>query len=298
MREPPPYDPLRTPPRVTLANFYPFRAGEVAGPHWSASDLFLPATHGRGEIQVGPRRFELLQGQILHVPWASPIRYQAERHDPFVLIGVHLSYVAWTEPPIAPIHSSRKVDMARTAMEPPPCAQPFSEPFLLTPPPGSRLLDLGIAIARAYELGRVGAPARDREARLRALALEFIVELRACRQGELSSVRHPQAGVVRELASWMELTLGRPIRRAEIAERAGMSESALAAAFRAVTGRAPIDYLIDLRLARARTLLSSSRQRVGEVAARVGIPDAYYFSKLFKRRTGLSPLQYRQQRRL
>jgi AraC-like DNA-binding protein len=292
------FDPLQTPPRVTLANFYPFAPGEIAGPHWSESDLFLPATNGRGEILLGPRKFELVRGQILHVPWAAPIQYRADRHDPFVLIGVHFKYVPWAEPVAQPLHSSRRVGMSRDSMQRPPTQQPFAGPFLITPSPESRLLDIAISIANVYEGAKRNAPDADREARLRALALEFLLEVRALRQGLATAAAHPQAGVVREMISWLELSYQRRIRRSELAERAGISESSLAEAFRAVTGRAPIDYLIDLRLAHATTLLRTSRQRINEIAEQVGVPDVYYFSKLFKSRLGVSPLQYRKQRRL
>ena len=140
--------------------------------------------------------------------------------------------------------------------------------------------------------------APDRDALLRALALEFIIELRRTQGRTARPSSHPQARLVQEMTSWLDLSFRQPIRRAEIAQRAGCSESSLAAAFRAVTGRSPIDYLIDLRLTHACALLRSSRQRVGEVAARVGIADVYYFSKLFKRRMGVSPLAYRRQRSL
>lgn len=292
------FDPLRLPPRVALANFYPFAQGEIAGPHWSESDLYLPATNGRGEIQLGPRKFELHTGQVLHVPWATPIQYRADRRDPFVLIGLHFKYVSWTDSVSRPLHTSSHVDMSRESMQRAPSPQPFGQPFLLTPPPDSRLLDVGIAIANVYEGAKRNVPDSDREARLRALALEFIVEVRALRAGSTSAAAHPQAGIVREMISWLELSFRKPIRRSEIAQRAGISESSLAEAFRAVTGRAPIDYLIDLRLAHARTLLRTSRQRIGEIAEQVGVPDVYYFSKLFKSRTGISPLQYRKQRRI
>lgn len=298
------FDPLATPPRVRLANFYPFAPGEVAGPHWSESNLFLPATHGQGEVQVGPRRFALQAGQVLHVPWAAPLCYRAPLQDPFVLIGIHLSYLSWAAPPVArPLHTSRNVDLARSSMQAPPAPQPFADPFVLTPPPDSRLLDLGTEIARAYESGTGDEPWAEREARLRALALAFLVEFRVCLRGRgvgphsaLASAA--QARVVREIASFMELHLRMPMRRAELAQRAGMSESALADAFRAVTGSAPIDYLIDLRLAHARRMLRTGRERIGEIAVRSGIPDLFYFSKLFKRRTGCSPLEYRKRRRL
>ena len=65
-----------------------------------------------------------------------------------------------------------------------------------------------------------------------------------------------------------------------------MSEAGLSRAFRVMMGKGPIDYLIDLRLAKARQLLMTSRARVGEVAAQVGIPDVYHFSKLFKSGSG------------
>src|SRR5579862_3592983 len=100
------FDPLRTPPHVTLANFYPFAPGEVAGPHWSESDLYLPVTNGSGEVRVGPRRFQLASGQLLHVPWAAPIQYLAPKRDPFVVIGVHLKYLPWQERATPPLHTS------------------------------------------------------------------------------------------------------------------------------------------------------------------------------------------------
>ena len=99
--------------------------------------------------------------------------------------------------------------------------------------------------------------------------------------------------MVLELISWLDMSYARSLSRPELAGRAGVSESSLTSAFRAVTGRAPIDYLIEIRLANARRLLATSNQRVGEIARQVGIPDVYYFSKLFKKTAGVSPLQFR-----
>lgn len=297
-RRPPSFDALATPPRVSLANYYPFGAGQIVGPQWSASNLFLPATHGRGHVNVGPERFALRAGQILHVPWAAPIRYEADAHEPFVVIGVHLEYRAWDTAVTLRHLSSQKADPRRTAMEPPPNPQPYSEPFVLEPPPDAPLFDLATAIANAYETTEEpGYPPATREALLRGLALAFLLEfLRAEAQGmpKPGGPRvHPQAGLVAEMVSWMRLSYARPLKRAELARRAGVSESSLAAAFRSVTGRAPMDYLIELRLAHARRLLRTGRLRVGEIAEKVGVPDVYYFSKLFKRRVGFGPLEYR-----
>jgi AraC-like DNA-binding protein len=306
-----PFRLLQTPPRVRLANFYPFKAGERAGPHWSESDLYLPITQGQGALQVGPRRFVLSAGQVLHVPWAAPLLYEADRNDPFVAIGLHFSYASWDESePGRPLHVSRQIDMARASMQVAPGPQPYAEPFVVVPLPHSTLLELGAELARAYERPQEEESGDARTGRLRGLALAFLAEFQACAQRGAQLGDNPggvqggsgataaQMRLVREVASYMDLRLTGRVKRGELAERANVSESTLAAAFRAVTGLAPMDYLIERRLARARQHLATGRTPVAEIAARVGIPDVFYFSKLFRRRVGCSPREYRNRRRL
>ena len=50
--------------------------------------------------------------------------------------------------------------------------------------------------------------------------------------------------------------------------------------------RSPIEDLIDVRIERAKWLLSSSHLSVSEAAAQSGFDNIYYFSRTFKRRTG------------
>lgn len=63
--------------------------------------------------------------------------------------------------------------------------------------------------------------------------------------------------------------------------------------FKEETGDSLINYLIGIRLCKARELLSKGDFTVKEVAAMVGYSDPYYFSKLFKRYYGCSPTKYR-----
>ena len=72
-----------------------------------------------------------------------------------------------------------------------------------------------------------------------------------------------------------------------------LSVSRYAALFHQLTGRSPQQYLIDLRMSNARQLLRETDLSVGDVAERVGYEDALYFSRLFKRYTGLSPRAFR-----
>ena len=64
--------------------------------------------------------------------------------------------------------------------------------------------------------------------------------------------------------------------------------------FKEETGEAPINYLIKMRLERARIQLESDNgQSIKAISNSVGYDDVYYFSKLFKKYYGMSPVHYR-----
>lgn len=62
--------------------------------------------------------------------------------------------------------------------------------------------------------------------------------------------------------------------------------------FRKTTGVSPMTYLRRFRVERAKGLLSTTDLRVSEVAERVGIPDVYYFSRVFKQVAGTAPAHF------
>ena len=63
--------------------------------------------------------------------------------------------------------------------------------------------------------------------------------------------------------------------------------------FKAKTGLSPEQYIMGLRIRKAKELLRSGTNTVTEIASLIGVGDVYYFSKLFKRAEGVSPTEYR-----
>ncbi len=96
--------------------------------------------------------------------------------------------------------------------------------------------------------------------------------------------------------AYVERNYMHPVNIASIAETFGKSPNALSSAFRKTTGRTLNRFITSVRIENAEKLLLSSdlpSRRIGEM---VGIDDPGYFCKVFKDYTGLTPMDYRNER--
>jgi YesN/AraC family two-component response regulator len=83
----------------------------------------------------------------------------------------------------------------------------------------------------------------------------------------------------------------------DLAERIGYSSSYIGKQFKLATGMTITDYLMELRIAKAKQFIDDHPQlRMYEIAEIVGYPDPVYFNKLFKKRVGVTPKEYRARR--
>lgn len=80
-----------------------------------------------------------------------------------------------------------------------------------------------------------------------------------------------------------------------ISEHVFLSTSYLCTIFKTETGRTLNQYITDYRIEKAKKLLSDPRNKIVDVASRVGYTDCNYFGKSFKKIVGLSPSEYREQ---
>jgi len=91
--------------------------------------------------------------------------------------------------------------------------------------------------------------------------------------------------------------LEQPLDLEALAHEFAMSYSAFRQKTKRLTGMPPGQLLTQLRQQRACTLLETTDHPLKQIADRLAYPDPYTFSKAFKRTLGLSPQQYRDQRR-
>ena len=83
----------------------------------------------------------------------------------------------------------------------------------------------------------------------------------------------------------------------DIADAMGMSRSVLYTKIKQQLGMTPIDFVRHVRIMRACELLKNTDESLSSVAFAVGFSDPKYFSKVFKRETGIVPTEYRERTR-
>ena len=83
------------------------------------------------------------------------------------------------------------------------------------------------------------------------------------------------------------------ITLADIVTQTGYSQGHMSQLFRSETGMSIMEYLNNHRIEEAKILLRETSLRSYEIAEKVGIMDANYFSRLFRQRTGMGAHEYR-----
>lgn len=80
---------------------------------------------------------------------------------------------------------------------------------------------------------------------------------------------------------------------AAMANRSGLKPRTFGRRFRSATGYLPIEYVHALRIEEARQMIETNEGAIDEVGYKVGYEDPTFFRRLFKRKTGLTPVAYK-----
>ncbi|OPG96228.1 hypothetical protein B2I21_23015 [Chryseobacterium mucoviscidosis] len=109
-----------------------------------------------------------------------------------------------------------------------------------------------------------------------------------------SANRYSYTNQVSHVIEIVESSYAEPLTLHVLAEKIGSSSRSLSRKFKQATGYSPIDYLTQFRLFKAKEMLLHTDATLDEIAAGIGYPDGYYLGRMFKKHTGVSPLQYKE----
>ena len=155
----------------------------------------------------------------------------------------------------------------------------------------------------AIRLGAVDfllKPFHDGDLENAVLALQKRIAAQTAPQPEpLPGVKPgPKSRYVREAMVYLEQNCGSgDLSVGQAAAQLGLSEGHLSHLFKKETGISFVDYVNTQRVCRAEELLRTSDKRISEIAQAVGVENSNYFSVMFRKMRGISPQEYRNQKK-
>lgn len=99
--------------------------------------------------------------------------------------------------------------------------------------------------------------------------------------------------ILQKAVEYMNINYSKPITLNKVAEATYVSSFYLSRLFTKHLGNNFVDYLNEIRIEKAKEYLNDTNYKAYEVAELIGINDAHYFSKLFKKHTGKTPSEYK-----
>lgn len=99
--------------------------------------------------------------------------------------------------------------------------------------------------------------------------------------------------LAKQMMSYVQEKYSEKITLDQIAEAGYVGRTKATAVFARYLNMTPIEYVMNFRLDKSLQMVEETDMTIAEIAYEVGFGDAGYYSKQFKRRTGMSPLEYR-----
>ena len=239
--------------------------------------VFIYCVSGAGWYRVGNVTYEVHEHQYFILPPNLPHAYGADEQNPWTIYWVHFKGkmascfmdTSMTPRDVKPTTHSRIHDRI----------QLFEEIFHVLEMGYSRENLLYACTAFYHFLGTLAVLQSYRAA---AYQLE---------PGEEAD------DIIAAAIHFMKENIEKRIPLEEIARKLGYSVSYFSMRFKHDTGYSPITYFNQLKIQRACELLDFTPMRINQICYKIGIDDPYYFTRLFKQVMGLSPMQYKRQKK-
>ena len=251
---------------LTDIGFFPrarhhYREREEGTPEY----ILIYCVEGEGYIHVGEEKYVLHEREAFCIPGGQGHRYYADEKNPWSIFWVHfkgenVGYFPLEEKKVTKINSRH------------------AQSRIIT------LFDLLFQVLeRNYTLGNFIYISQV----LMLILSEIYFREKADEASEQN--RHVTAAV-----RYMYKHLHENLKLQDIADELKLSKSYINAAFKKYTGRAPVDFFINLKMQEACKLLKSTNLYIVDIGQRLGYNDPYYFSRIFKKMVGVSPKEYRE----
>jgi len=100
--------------------------------------------------------------------------------------------------------------------------------------------------------------------------------------------------VIRKIKRYVDQNLAGDLSLTHIADLVGFNRSYLSRLYKQKTGKGLSEYILDVRLQKAKELLHQPAMKIHEISDALGFESAAYFTRFFKRMTNLTPTEFRE----
>ncbi|WP_162309357.1 helix-turn-helix domain-containing protein [Cohnella abietis] len=279
-------------PVVSYANRLACSPGFSFGPRVVKDHQFIWVAEGSGEAIIQNRRYRASSGDLFHYGPHVVHKFTADSDHPFVLYGLHFQTIGQLGEQgeaLSPLHIDVPEDYK---LDYPNILAIGHSPDLLSQPeymkfPGKNAERYFHRFTLSFQ--KSGALHHLHN---RVTLIQLFMELHQLtrQQSEESS---EQGLLLRRIQDRLKEQAAMPYNREWLREWTHYHENHAAALYFKQYGISPHDYFLECKLELAKRLLVDSKKAVSEIAECLSFGSIHYFSRLFKSRTGLSPLAFR-----
>lgn len=256
---------------ITDIGFYPkakhhYRQRESGcGQH-----ILLYCTQGIGWVEIEGRKIKLKEDHVMVIPGKTPHQYKADEANPWSIYWFHFN--------------GRKSLYFSNRLQ---------NPLYLEPNSKSRNEDRIALFEQIYNTLAMGYGIENLYFACTSFQYFLVSILFPNCYSQSNHQRATTNDVVNQCIHYMKENIEKKLTLTHLAQQFQYSTSRISALFKSKTGYSPIDYFIGLKIQKACQYLDHSPMSISQISIKLGMDDPLYFSRIFGRKMGMSPSEYR-----